>query len=256
MRIFVLAAVAALLPVMSVAGNLENPWERPTVTPPAQPSLSWDGLYAGVGVTTTESARYGSSTTYKRACTTERPNSHNGQKCQLSKHDFDHLRDTGQFDVVKNPWSKKLDGPAIYHTGSYYGLWMNGQSSVSFTSDVDGSAPTSANKPTSNTITDTITDIFTIGEDEEVTGNLFAGYRHVTNGGVGLGLEVGTVGGAEAQIGASQGRWFTYAGFNSDEEVTAGVDVLMGQRGNWFLGGKVANGPNSTRGEARIGIKF
>lgn len=258
MRYFVLAAIAAIFPAITSAGSLENPWERPPVMTPAQPTLSWNGLYAGVGVTkqTKTVTNTYEEESVSRSCKSSNPSSHNGKKCQISEDDFNHLSGTGEFDVVKSPWSKNLDGPVIYDGGSYYGLWMNGESEVSFSTVDTGTAPTSANKPTDNLLVTTITDVFTLGEDEEVTANAFAGYRHLFGAsGLAAGLEVGSVGGVEGQLAMAQGRWFSYVGFNSEEEFTVGTDRLMGDQGNWFLGAKFASG-ESSRGELRIGIKF
>ncbi len=249
-------AVAMMLgATMAQADGPGNPYERPPVYTPPEAKLTWGGFYAGVGVTTTKTSETGETETYERSCKSKSQYSHNGNKCQISQHDFEYLRDTGQFSVVQNPWSKHVDGPVIYQSG-YYGLWMNGAGEVRYMSDDDGDAPTSARKPVVNTVLDTITDVFVIGEDEEIAANAFVGYRHPFGvSGFAMGVEFGAVGGAELQLASSQGRWFAYTGFNSDEEATLGADRLMGQDGNWFVGGKFATGEN-TRFEARVGLNF
>lgn len=251
------AAAITLLATGAYADGPGTTWDRPSLTPPVS---AWHGVYGGVGITTQRSTTKGSYTEstgeYTKQCALGTKYSyHTNNKCQISDETFNHLKDTGQFEVVSSPWNKNLSEPVIYDGGNYKGIWMANTPVVEYTTTLEGDEPTSARKGgVASFVSEVLTDVFTLDSNEEVAANLFAGYRHVFDNGLGLGVEAGSIGYVEGQLGATLGyRTFVYTGLGT-EGVSVGVDTLIGN-GGLFGGLRMVNS-DDPRGEIRIGVAF
>jgi len=250
-RLMITAAVISLSSTVAFAGNLESPWDRPPLIEPAKPQLSWGGLYGGVGITTKRDVNRTVTEVpdgHEKKCPWH-GNNHSEHKCYVSVEDWNNSPELTALPIVQNPWSTATNEIARYGTN---GIWLGTHEDLIFTS---------ANNDQGNWnrspeyLGEVFTDVVTLDEDESIIANIFAGYRHVFENGFAGGIELGSVGGAELQTGISTGRVFAYGGFNTDEEVTLGVDVLVGSSG-MFFGGKLANGDLGSRGELRVGFSF
>lgn len=246
-----LVTAVAFTSTAAFAGNPTSPWERPPVMTPEQPALSWGGLYGGVGITTQRDTNRTVTEIpdgHEKECKW-RGNSHSSHKCYVSVDDWNNSPELQSLPLVSNPWHTSPEEISRYGSN---GIWLGTHENLTFTSANNERGDWNRGP---EYVRELFTEVVTLDEDESTTANVFAGYRHVFETGFAGGLELGSVGGAEAQAGFSSGRMFAYTGFNTDEEVTIGVDVLVGSRG-FFVGGKFADGPDGTRGELRAGISF
>lgn len=259
------------------AGGLSQITIEPTAPTPATNEFSWQGAFAGLGLTHGNSSR---TETEERVTGTR-------EVIELAKPRGVSDGSTVDRDRITSEGISEFDGETILRISSTADqiviirkagsgnapqvvevkagvtrIVVDGQGTY-IAEFESGKKDTKATGP--QNFPDTTTTIFPIIEtienmfnDPNAEINVFAGYRHLNGNGTFVGGEFGTIGGAEIQFGlAAEGNpWATYIGANTDGELTLGADRLMGANGNWFVGGKLAHDGEDLRAEVRTGVKF
>ncbi len=253
-------AIMAATPLF--AGNLTPGTYDPPVMAP--PSHNWTGLTFGGGITkrkstTTITERVPDG--YERTCLSG-GSGHGDQKCRVSKEDYDQI----DLREVSSPWNKNglrndgQPGEIVKYRAGYYGVWLNDQPSYTFQTDSIND-PGGSRGASLSDVTQMFVDTFTLAEDEEVSGTVFARYLHDfgAGGGFVLGGEAGYLVGdsayGEALAGIAGERLFLYGGYGTNG-ATAGIDLRIGQ-GSTTAGLKVTEfGDGEYRPEFRVAFGF
>lgn len=250
----IIAVAAILFAQTAMADGSGSQWNRPTVIAP-QPQ-SWSGPYVGAGVAMSRTLERHTETVqdgYIRECQANTAIPHNGRKCRLTPEDWES-EEIQALDYSAQPWVTHGSTPARFGN---YAAWMGDQKALRFTSEnsadivLDDSGYAASNV----LIGPNLVDIVSLVEAENLTGTVFAGYRHDMGffvPGIEAGYNFETGGYGDLSLGADMGDVLPYVGYGTDGPI-AGVDVRIGHRAT--VGIKRTFGDTEAL-EARVSFRF